>query len=347
VIIQSIALRTPSRCITNDWIVQCIREKNRNRPEEVVSHYCNTVRRLLERAGAETRYFRDKEHGERGFDLLIDAIRSACSDAGLVPKTDVDLIIFCGVARGFLEPANAAFVAHTLGMTCDSFDVNEGCMSWVRSLQIAYNLLAMQTYSKILIVNAEFNVYENGLPGIFEIRSVDQIKYTFPALTIGEAATATIVSQSGKHWDFRFRSAPALVSLCNLPLPGYEEFCQPDARVGLNGAHQLVSFGAELSKAATGEMIAFIREIYQDTGPIDLWFPHVTSEADYRAAGRRLGLEGRLFIDVFRRYGNLVSASIPAAMVLAEKQSLLKRGSRIVLCPATAGMAFGLVEGEY
>jgi 3-oxoacyl-[acyl-carrier-protein] synthase III len=346
VIIQSIAMRTPSRRIANDWIIQRIREENRNHSEQAVSRYCGAIRRLLERAGAETRYFRDRENGERGFDLLVDAIRSAVSDAGLA-QNKIDLIVYCGVGRGFLEPANAAFVAKALGMTCDSFDISEGCMSWVRSLQVAYNLLAMQAYSNILIVNAEFNVYENGLPGIFGIRSSDQIKYTFPALTIGEAATATIVCKSSRHWQFRFRSAPALASLCNLPLPGYEQFCQPDIRVGLNGAHQLVSFGSELSKTATREMVAFIRETYQDLSPIDLWFPHVASEADFRAPARSLGLNGKLRTDVFRQYGNLVSASIPAAMVLAETQGLLKRGSRIVLCPATAGMAFGLIEGEY
>jgi 3-oxoacyl-[acyl-carrier-protein] synthase III len=345
-IIQTIALRTPSRLITNDWIVERIREQNRNHDERAVSHYCNTIQRLLERAGAEIRYVRDRENGERGFDLLVDAVRSALSDVGLA-QNEIDLIIYCGVGRGFLEPANAAFVANALNMTCDSFDVSEGCMSWVRSLQLAYNLLAMQTYSNILIVNAEFNVYENGLPSVFGIRSGDQIKYTFPSLTIGEAATATIVCNSSRHWKFRFRSAPAFASLCNLPLPGYEDFCHPDIRVALNGAHQLVSFGSELSKTATREMVAFIRETYQDLSVIDLWFPHVTSEADFRVPARLLGLEGRVRTDVFRWYGNLVSASIPAAMVLAEKQGLLKRGSRIVLCPATAGMAFGLVEGEY
>jgi hypothetical protein len=126
-----------------------------------------------------------------------------------------------------------AFVANALGITCDSFDVCEGCMSWVRSLQIAYNFLAMQSYSNILIVNAEFNVYENGLPSIFGIRSSDQVKYTFPALTIGEAATATIVSKSSRHWQFRFRSAPAFhVS----PLfPGFINHTKVDSLASVTG----------------------------------------------------------------------------------------------------------------
>jgi 3-oxoacyl-[acyl-carrier-protein] synthase III len=61
----------------------------------------------------------------------------------------------------------------------------------------------------------------------------------------------------------------------------------------------------------------------------------------------KLNLGDKLYMGIFRRYGNLVSASIPAAVALAVEGGRLKRGDRIVLCPATAGMAFGLIEGVY
>lgn len=345
-IIRSIALRTPSRCVTNQDIIQQIREHNGDTPPGELSDYCQVITKLLKKSGAHTRYYRDKQRGERAFDLLMGAVHSAISNAGLT-KSEIDLIIYCGVGRGFLEPANAAFVAHAVGLSCDTFDVSEACMSWVRSLQIAYNLLAMQSYRTILIVNAEFNAYEHGIPNIFAICSESKLKYSFAALTVGEAATATVLSCSPTKWKFRFRSAPELASLCNLPLPGFEEFCAPDTRLGLNGSNQLVSFGAELSKAAVRRMIAFVNEIYPNMNGIDLWLPHTASEANFRSIARKFGIGEKLYTKVFRRYGNLISASIPAAMVMAEQDGMLRRGSRIVLCPATAGMAFGLVEGEY
>jgi len=346
VIIRSIALRTPSRCVTNEDIVRQIHTHNSERSPSEVSDYCAVITKLLRKSGADTRYFRDRQQGERAFDLLIDAVQSAISGAGL-SKSKIDLIIYCGVGRGFLEPANAAFVAKAISLSCDTFDVSEACMGWVRSLQLAYNLLAMRTYRNVLVVNAEFNVYEHGIPNIYAICSSDRLKYSFPALTVGEAATATVLASSSKKWRFRFRSAPELASLCNLPLPGFEEFCCPDARLGLNGTHQLVSFASELSKAAMRQMIAFVNDTYTDVDGIDLWLPHTASEANFRLMARKLGIGERLYTKVFRRYGNLISASIPAAMVMAQQDGVLRRGDRIVMCPAAAGMAFGLVEGEY
>ncbi len=46
-----------------------------------------------------------------------------------------------------------------------------------------------------MIVNGEFNMH-HGLPDNFKVTSLRQVEYTFPTYTIGEAATATIVSGS-------------------------------------------------------------------------------------------------------------------------------------------------------
>ena len=345
-IINSIALRTPSVCVTNERLLDRIRETNSGAPCATVERYCALVRQLLDRTGVETRYFRDKANGERGFDLMIDAAREAIS-AGGIALSDIDLIIYCGVGRGFLEPANAIFVAKALGIKCDAFDVGEACMSWVRSLQLAHNMLRTGAHSNVLIVNAEFTVHEHGIPDALKVCTDEALKYTFPALTIGEAATATVVSVSDRPWAFRFRSRPEFASLCTLPLPGYADFCDADPAIGLNGPLRLVSFGSDLSKAGLREMLEFINQTYPQPSSIDLWFPHTTSEPGVLSIARPLGFGEKVYTKAFRQFGNLISASIPAAMSLAGQDGALGRGQRIVMCPATAGMAFGLVETEY
>ena len=105
-IIQSIASRTPSLCVTNDDIIRKIHEHNKDQGRDRLTQYCNKVRRLLSTVGAETRYIRDRKGGEKGFDLLLDAARRSIRDAGMDIR-EIDLIIYCGVGRGFLEPANA------------------------------------------------------------------------------------------------------------------------------------------------------------------------------------------------------------------------------------------------
>ncbi|MER9018267.1 3-oxoacyl-[acyl-carrier-protein] synthase III C-terminal domain-containing protein [Mesorhizobium sp. M0898] len=344
--INSVVLRTPSRLVSNDDILNYIREYNFNCDRDDVEAYCRKVDRLFRRAGSKTRYVRDKDTGERAFDLLLDAARSAIGRAGLAAK-DIDLTIYCGIGRGFLEPANAVFLVSALGIECDAFDITEACMSWARALQVAESLLLTKSYAKILIVNAEFSVFENGFPDIFKMRSDAEIAYTFPALTVGEAATATVVTSSPHAWKIRFRTKAQFASLCCLPLPGFDDFCMVDSRAGANGPHQLVAHGSELARTASREMTSFVQTSYPNIADIDVWLPHSSSESDLKLMASKLNIGDRLYHGIFRKFGNLASASIPAAIVEATEKGVLKRGQRVVFCPASAGMVFGLIEGTY
>jgi acyl-CoA:acyl-CoA alkyltransferase len=346
VIIRGMSVKIPSRCVTNDDILAGIYQANPGVPARDLHRYCRTLEYLLKRAGAKTRFYRDRAKGETALGLIIDAAHHAMGEAGVGPS-DIDALIFCGVGRGFLEPANAAFISGALGLAGDAFDVSEACMSWVRSLHIAYNFMATGTYSTVLIVNGEFTVFEHGLPDVNLLRSPDQLRHTFAAFTIGEAASATVVGTSPNPWHFRFRADPSLVDLCTLPIRGYQEFAVPNPRLGLNGLHQLVSFSEELSTIAIEEMVRFVRDVYETPHRFDLWFPHGASTNLCEAAGRRLGLGDRVYSEVFASHGNLISASIPAAMAMATQDGRLRRGHHIVLCPASAGMSFALVDGQY
>jgi 3-oxoacyl-[acyl-carrier-protein] synthase III len=346
VLIRALSVKTPSLRVTNDDIVAGIRRANPDMAAADLHRYCRSVKHLLGRAGARTRFYRDRAKGETALGLILDAAKHALNEAAIDPA-EIGALIFCGVGRGFLEPASAAFVSGALGLTCDAFDVSEACMSWVRSLHIAQTFLETGTYSAVLIVSGEFTVFEHGLPEVNVIRSPDQLRHTFAAFTIGEAASATVVSAAPPRWRFRFRADPSLADLCTLPIRGYQEFAMPSARLGLNGLHQLVAFSDELATAAVDEMVRFVREVYDAPHAFDVWFPHAASAEWCEAAARRLGLGDRVYAKVFGTYGNLISASIPAAMTMAIDDGRLRRGDRFVLCPASAGMSFALVDGQY
>src|SRR6185503_7850353 len=103
--------------------------------------YLRAVEKLYSRLGASARHVRDVEAGEKALDTILAAMEDALSRAGMAPD-DIDLLIYCGVGRGFLEPANSYFFARARGMkTTNCFDVTDACMSWVRAMQIAHLLL--------------------------------------------------------------------------------------------------------------------------------------------------------------------------------------------------------------
>ena len=80
----------------------------------------------------------------------------------------------------------------------------------------------------------------------------------------------------------------------------------------------------------------------------DIYFPHAASDAAYLAASKDHSLPTeKMFAEVFPNYGNLVSASIPVGMDMALKSGRLQRGSKVVFCPASAGMVYSAVQFVY
>ncbi len=344
--IEAVGVRLPSRRVTNDDILKMLEDHSNGIPKLVLKAYQRVVKGMFKLAGSDVRYFRDTEKNEQAVGLIKGAIQDALDRAGIT-KDKVDLLIYCGVGKGFLEPANAYFYAGAFGMHCSCFDIADACMSWVRALEIADGFLKSGRYKTVMIVNGEFNLH-HGLPDNFKVQSLRQIEYTFPTYTIGEAASATIVTASDDEWKFTFRTLPELCDLCTIPLEGYEGFVDPSHRHAKNGIQNFVSYGKEMFANAAKILAPLVKETVGDLDGPDIYFPHAASDAAYLAAGKRIGLPlHKMYAKVFPAYGNLVSASIPAAIDMALKEGRLKRGHKVVFCPASAGMVYSVVQFVY
>ena len=344
--IESIGVRIPSRKITNDDVLKMLEEYSPDAPALLVKTYQRIVRGLFSAAGSQNRQVRDETKGEKASQFIIGAIEDALEKANLTPQ-DIDLLIYCGVGKGFLEPANAYFYAQKTGMTASCFDIVDACMSWIRALEISYEFFKSGRYKRIMVVNGEFNIY-HGFPDNFRIKDLRQVEYTFPTYTIGEAASATILTPSETEWKFAFKSVPSLADLCTIPLDGYDNFVEPSKRLGRNGLYNFVSYGRELFDAARKYLAPLVKELVGDPLAVDIYFPHAASDAAYLAASRDHSLPTeKMFAEVFPKYGNVVSASIPLGMHMALESGRLKRGHNVVFCPASAGMVYSAVQFTY
>ncbi len=344
--IDSIGVRIPSRKVTNEDILNWLAEYSPDVPALLVKTYQRVVRGLFSAAGSQIRKIRDVEKGEKASQFIFGAMTDAMEKANLKPE-DIDLLIYCGVGKGFLEPANAYFYAQKMGMTASCFDIVDACMSWIRALEISYEFFKSGRYKHIMIANGEFNIY-HGFPDNFKIKDLRQVEYTFPTYTIGEAASATILSASDHEWKFAYKSLPELADLCTIPLDGYDNFVEPSKRLGRNGLYNFVSYGRELFDAARKYLAPLVKELVKDLNDPDIYFPHAASDAAYLAASKDHSLPiDKMFAEVFPNYGNLVSASIPVGMDMALKAGRLNRGSKVVFCPASAGMVYSAVQFVY
>lgn len=346
-IIASIAAAFPSQRVTNDDLLRQFSTTNEALSLDEKASCSECIERYLTQAGAAVRHYRDRTIPERAYPILRRAIDEAFAQAEVKPS-ELDLLIYCGVGRGFLEPATAYFVAHDLGISCECFDILDACMSWVRALYIVYHLFASDQHSTALVVNAEFNIHECGYPGIMKIQSADNLQSTLPAYTIGEAATATVLKKSSSDWKFRFRSNTTALPLCTVPLASHTEYSpRPEWNLAPNGENTFMCYGEKLTRFAGRQMLRFVQETYPEPQVFQKWFPHLATGKPYVRAAETLGLNGRMYTKTFARYGNVVSASIPVGLVTAAQENELHRGDRIVLCPISAGMSMALVDFTY
>jgi 3-oxoacyl-[acyl-carrier-protein] synthase III len=221
-------------------------------------------------------------------------------------------------------------------------------MSWIRSLEVSYEFMKSGRYRTIMVVNGEFNTH-HGFPDNFKVKNLRQIEYTFPTYTIGEAATATILSASDDEWEFTFKSLPQLSDLCTIPLDGYESFVdEPNHRLNKNGLFNFVSYGAEMFRNAREVLGPLVRDTVKDLDDPDIYFPHAASDTAYLVAGKEIGIPAaKMYAKVFPTYGNIVSASIPMGMTMAIEEDRLHRGDKVVFCPASAGMVYSVVQFTY
>ena len=335
--IASIKHAVPSRRITNESIIRMVRDHNRAR---LSGDQLNRLEKDLEAglvsAGTETRHQLD--HGEKAIDFAVRTAQSALEEAAIAPS-EVEFLIYAGVGRGWVEPATGAAVQAALGLTnATAFDIMDGCASWLRALHVAATYIRAGAYRRGLIVNCEC-----GLEGYaaLDFDAVEQLNHRFAMFTIGEAATATVVTDKpGGNPYFAFHTFGEHLELCTIPLP----------------TAPLFSLGAGDPRCAPGKFFARSRELFTTTirkivetfesdprlrqGRYDICFGHNASEKACDVVARKLGLT-HIFFSTHRGYGNTVAAAVPLGMSLALDEGKLRRGDKVLIIVGSAGITVG------
>lgn len=342
-IIKGIAASLPERRVTNEEVIDLIRHHSNKEFSGDLDRTLKIILHLLARTGLRERRWCAPH--ESPIDHVAMATRRALASSYL-SKKHIELVLYVGVGRGFLEPGNSYMIANALGFTnAQCFDVIDACMSWIRALSLVDSLFKTGVYKNALIINAEFNMLENGplYPANYSLKSDEQISYTFPSFTIGEAATATLLlPKSPENFEFHFSTRPDLSNLCTIPLEGYAEFCHPEDSIGKNDIMRFTSFGETLHKEGGPEAVRLFRKLGIRSS-FKRVFVHASSENEWNKFGEDLNVAEKIF-HIYPYTGNLVSASIPTAIDKAIQEEQVHRGDRIAFWVGSAGMSFGVAS---
>jgi 3-oxoacyl-[acyl-carrier-protein] synthase III len=108
---------------------------------------------LVENVGIHQRHIMAAEQSTS--DLALEAAQQALARAGLT-AAELDLVIVATDTPDYLSPATATVLQHKLGaVNAGTFDVNCACASWVTAVDIAANMIAVDTeLNRVLVVGA-------------------------------------------------------------------------------------------------------------------------------------------------------------------------------------------------
>ena len=343
--ILNISYALPSQEVSNENLIEEIVEKNRkNLSPKELENVETQMRRFFKMSGTVTRYHRGI--GERALDFAVKAGKAALKKAGVKPE-DVDLLIYAGVARGWMEPATANLFQSELGLTSATcFDVMDACASWIRSLAIAKTFLAQKAYKLVMILNCEFifREYAN-----FDFESSDDVENAFSAFTIGEAATATLLNSNGSEDDsvFSFKTWGDKHGLCKIPLPNADDFSPNNSSDGLKPM-SFFTMPGELLSFTVRKLVSHFKETQAIASKVhDIFIGHAVSVTSTSRVVKLLGLDPSRVFETHARFGNTVAASLPLALAVAVAEGKLVRGMRVSLLMGSAGVSTAVGSFTY
>lgn len=341
--LSGVACALPSERIFNQEVLELIAYYSRGVYAGDLRALIAGIDAKLRRAGIASRYWRSAK--QRPFALLREACESALKQSGIAGR-EVDFVIYVGVDRGFAEPANASFVAKELGMNrAKTFDISDACLGWATGAEIAQALFASAPGAVALIASAEFPMRRGGsvLPQCFAIASDHELEWKFPAFTLGEAATASVLTGEGPQWRYVHESHNELADLCTVGLGPASDYAGPSLRLDPHGTRGFRAYGTELAKHTIGPAVRVLRELLGQMGTARVVFPHSVMGSIVADVAARVRPDLTVF-STFAEQGNIATSSLPSCVYHARQQQVVKGDEAAIGWIAASGLKVSAVE---
>lgn len=341
--IESISAVIPSRQISNNEILDLVRFYNWRKDKETLYRYLQQLSDLLHISGARNRYWCMDD--EKPIDLIETSVSSALQKAG-ISKSSVGAFVYCGIHKGFLEPAMASVVANQIGIRADRcFDVVDACMGWCTSLELCQTLFRDNVIETAVILSPEFPAEGNGAidPNCFKFNDTKELSSKFAGLTMGEGVATTVLRGSCEQWEFYRSEKPEYADLCSVPLKNFRSFIRSSAEFGSNGEEVFTALGKKMAEKGFRPGIEVLQKLIKAKGDPALVVPHSVSTLVPLRASDKLGIKCATYT-TFEHFGNLSTASIPTTLLHAIENKKLKFGDKAFGWVASAGMKFSAFD---
>lgn len=314
----------PGIGVDNDEVIARVRKSFRGKTEDWTPIE-QSIRYVFDRCNSKLRYLEPDTALSPG-EFAAQAA-AACLDANGVSATDLDLLVYGGIARDAFEPATAAEVAGRLGARpLQVLDVTCACAGLIEALHVVAGYFALHDEIRTALVCAGEITRDRVT---YDIQSLEDVAVDVAGLTLGNAAAAFLVTREplpgggARIVGMTHKTLSENWALCRAPVDGHFE----------SKSKELFALGIHVPPE--------IRRLLDDAG----WSPedvphyafHQPSEASVERVLTEIGAKPNAGVYTHSLFGNTATTSWVLALDHRIKEGAVQSGDKIVLASAAAG----------
>jgi 3-oxoacyl-[acyl-carrier-protein] synthase-3 len=274
-------------------------------------------------------------------DMAVSAAKKLFSENGIDPQS-IDFLLLCTQSPDYFLPTTACIVQQRLELrtTTGAFDFNLGCSGFIYGLSIAKGLICAQVASNVLLITSE--TYSKF------IHDKDKSNRTI----FGDGASATLISTEGfaEIGNFELgtdgRGAKNLIVKnggLRYPYHSVKSTDIQDEYGNVYNDNNLYMNGSEIFNFTSEAVPKMIKKVLEKNSLVEeevqLYILHQANRYMLNHLRKKMNIPEDRFFYHLENCGNTVSATVPIALLEAQKQKLL--GKNTVLAGFGVGYSWG------
>lgn len=248
----------------------------------------------------------------------------------------VDLIICATSTPECVFPSTASLIQSEIGAdNAGAFDLSAACSGFVYALQMASQSIRTGSIETALVIGSE------------TMSRVLDWTDRGTCILFGDGAGAVLLQRSeqpGGVLSAILRSEGKNAKFLGIPSYGSQDLDLHHDAIDGHKQGKMYMDGQEVFKFATRVLSDGIKRAASEAGiktdEIKLIVPHQANLRIIDAAARQLGFDKSRFYTNLDRYGNTSAASIPLAMVEAERAGKIKKGDHVAFIGFGGGLTW-------
>ena len=216
------AVVIPDAALDNETVLARVRESFRGSESEW-DPIAQGIQYVLGRCNTQVRYVDPDQTLSPG--EFASRAATACLFENGVDASEIDLLIYGGIARENFEPATAAEVAGRLGARpLHAFDVTCACAGLVEAIHVVAGYFALHPEIKTALVCAG-ELWRDRVT--YDFQTFEDVANLAAGLTLGNAAAAFLVTReslpagSARLLGFQHKTFAEHYDLCSAPIDGH------------------------------------------------------------------------------------------------------------------------------